>query len=314
MHGWFLPALGLALLGGAGFTMVEARLPRPRLITPVLLLVMLVDVLLFNELQNPLAFARRSFDELYASPLRAFGAQVAATQPPVERLYGAPLAAVGYRNHELQSHVDATYGYNPLELLGYADYAEAAEANPRLVDGLAATHRLSVSPTGSVSIEVNPSALPFAFFARHVTVVADDAATRGLLVDLNPAEETIVVGQMPAVVDAAPSAREVGLEQQGGDGADATIHYRAAAGGLLRIAIPFYPGWHAAVAGRELPVLEVDDALLGVVVPAGEGDLRVWYAPRYFWPGAVVSTLAAVASVAALVIGFARWRAVRRTS
>ena len=32
------------------------------------------------------------------------------------RLYGPPLAAVGYRNHALQSHVETTYGYNPLEL------------------------------------------------------------------------------------------------------------------------------------------------------------------------------------------------------
>ncbi len=41
------------------------------------------------------------------------------------------MAAVGYRNHPLQSRVPTTYGYNPLELAGYAEYADAAEANPR---------------------------------------------------------------------------------------------------------------------------------------------------------------------------------------
>ena len=75
MHGWFLPGLGLALLGGAGFGILEARLKRHWLAT-LLLLVMFGDVFSFNELQNPLAYARGSFDALYGAPLRAFSAQV----------------------------------------------------------------------------------------------------------------------------------------------------------------------------------------------------------------------------------------------
>jgi hypothetical protein len=80
-----------------------------------------------------------------------------------------------------------------------------------------------------------------------------------------------------------------------------TIHYRAAAPGLLRIAIAAYPGWHAAANGAELPVLTVDDALLGVVVPAGEADLQLWYAPRFFWPAAAISLVASLACLAALI-------------
>src|SRR5207244_6762277 len=140
-----------------------------------------VDTWTFNQLLNPIAFAREGFDTLYGVPLRAFAAQVNNAQPPVERLYGPPLAAVGYRNHPLQSHVETTYGYNPLELAAYADYAEAAESNPRLVDALAATHRLSESTAGDVTIQSNPSALPFVYFARRVTSVPDAASARSSL-------------------------------------------------------------------------------------------------------------------------------------
>ena len=286
MHGWFLPALGLALLGGAGFGTLQARLSRKWLAT-LLLIVMFGDVLTFNELQNPLAYARQSFEALYGAPLRSLDVQVEAAQPAVERLYGPPMAAVGYRNHPLQSRVETTYGYNPLELAGYADYADAAESNPRLVDGLAATHRLSVTAAGGVTIQSNPNVLPFAFFARRLISVPDAASARASLDGLNPAELTVVIGPLPAV-DNDPSASATVLER--GDD-HLTIHYRAGSSSLLRVAIPSYPGWHASLNGVDLPTLTVDRALLGVVVPAGEGDIHLWYAPRYFWLGAAISPL-----------------------
>jgi hypothetical protein len=295
MHGWFLPALGLALLGGAGFGIIQTHLSRPWLGT-LLLIVMFGDVFAFNELQNPLAYARASFDALYGGPLRSLAVQIEAAQPPVERLYGPPLAAVGYRNHPLQSHVETTYGYNPLELAAYADYVDAAESNSLLVDGLAATHRLSVDAAG-VTIQSNPSALPFAFFARRLTSVPDAASARASLDGLNPADQTIVIGPLPAVTP-DPLANATVLER----GEDTlTIHYRAQSSSLLRVAIPSYPGWHASLNAVDLPTLTVDRALLGVVVPAGEGDIRLWYAPRYFWLGAAISALMAAATLTALL-------------
>src|SRR5919199_1836378 len=177
MHGWFLPALGLALLGGAGLACVGARLPPAWGAAP--LAVLFVALFTVNELLNPLAFARGSFDDLYGEPLRSFHAQVAAARPAVDRLYGPPEAAVGYRNHALQTRTETTYGYNPLELAAYAAYAAAAELNPRLVDGFAASHRVN----SDGAIDANASALPLAFFARHVSTVPDERSVRDRLTD-----------------------------------------------------------------------------------------------------------------------------------
>ncbi len=298
MHGWFLPALALAVLGGAGLSIVAARLPQPWLL--VLLAAVFVDVCAFNQLQNPLAFARQSFETLYATPLRAFQAQLRAAQPPVERLYGAPLAAVGYRNHPLQSQVETTYGYNPLELASYADYADAAQTNPRLIDGLAATHLLADDRL----ILPNATALPLVFFARRIVSVADATIARDRLSTLEPAAETIVVGPPPEV-QADPSTVASVLER----GQDhLKIHVRTATANLLRVAIPAYPGWHARLNGVELTTLTVDSALQGVLVPAGEGDILLDYTPRFFVIGAVVSGLAWLICAAALVRGVGRPR------
>jgi uncharacterized membrane protein YfhO len=66
------------------------------------------------------------------------------------------------------------------------------------------------------------------------------------------------------------------------------------------VAIPLYPGWHANLATAELPVRRVDHAFIGVVVPPGTGDVRLSYAPRLFWPGALISGLMLLALALAM--------------
>lgn len=297
MHGWFLPALGLALLGGAGFDCVASFFARAHRswLSGVLLGAMFVDVFVVNQLLDPLAYARQSFDQLYGAPRRAFEMQVQAAQPPVERLYGAPLTAVGYRNHALQDRIPTTYGYNPLELAAYAEYAGAAEQNPRLVDGLAATHRL-IEQDGSSFIQPNPGALPLAFFARQVVSVPDFESARAALAQLDPAQQTIVVGSpLSAQADPSASAEVVARAED-----RLTVHSFSTSANLLRVAIPWYPGWHAASGGTELPTVRVDDALIGVVVPPGDATIELWYAPRFFVAGAAISALASAAALMAV--------------
>jgi Bacterial membrane protein YfhO len=290
MHGWFLPALGLALLGGAGLTSVESRLGRRATIAA--LAIILVDLIAVNQILNPLAYARHGFDELYGAQLAAFQAQVERVRP--QRIYGPPLAAVAYRNHPLQSRVETTYGYNPLELVAYADYVAAAERNARLIAGLAASHQLLEHGR----IEPTEDALPLAYFARRVVSVPDEAAALARLAELDPAEATIVVGAAPEVhADARAAVSVVARAAE-----SVVLHYRSATPNLVRVALPAYPGWHAQLNGVELPLVRADYAFTGVAVPAGEGDVRLFYAPRLFWPSAIISVLALAAAVAALSV------------
>jgi membrane protein YfhO len=272
MHGWFLVALGLALLGGAGMTLVERRVGCRWSLALVVLIV--VDVLTVNQLLNPLAYARQSFETLYGQALADFRAQASGAQ----RVYGSELTAVGYRNHGLQSRVETTYGYNPLELAAYAAYIAATEANPRLISGLAATHQLRDGQVAPLE-----GTLPLAYFAARV-----GSASLLDLADLDPRTTTIVEGD-PSQVQPDPSAT-VAVIDRGLD--QLTVQYASRTPNLLRIAIPMYPGWQARLNDMPLLLLRVDGAFIGVVVPPGEGEVRLSYAPRLFWPGAVISSLA----------------------
>jgi hypothetical protein len=292
MHGWFLPALGLALLAGRGTRVVAHRLGSRW--GTVLLGVVLVDVLVVNQLLNPLAYARGTFDDLYGRALQAFEAQVAAAEPPVQRLYGPPLAAVAYRNHGLQSRTPTTYGYNPLELASYAAYTRAAaEDNPRLVGGLAANYQL----VATARVEPLADGLPLAYFAHSLVAVPDEDAARRALSDLDPATTTLVTGGAPRL-EANPAAA-VTVVARDEDGL--TLRYTSATPDVLRVAIPAYPGWNASLDGRELTLLTLDVAFIGIEVPPGQGDVHLWYAPSVFWVGALLSLVALLS--AAVVYG-----------
>jgi uncharacterized membrane protein YfhO len=67
---------------------------------------------------------------------------------------------------------------------------------------------------------------------------------------------------------------------------------RAQSRGLLVLSEVFYPGWRATVNGKDARIYEVDGALRGLVIASGESRIALWYSPRSFWLGALLSVAA----------------------
>ena len=80
------------------------------------------------------------------------------------------------------------------------------------------------------------------------------------------------------------------------------IHYQSATASLLRVSNAYFPGWIARSGGQDLAVLPVDYALMGVVVPAGQGDVVLDYHSTYFFAAGIVTLVALLACVALLVL------------
>jgi hypothetical protein len=304
MHGWFLPALGLALLGGSG---VDWVLRHPRVLrlrwlyaaAAVALALLWVDLFIFNALLNRLGYSRVPAEAQFELPIRSLQRELATVQGQVGRVYGDPMTSIGYRNHPLQVGIEATYGYNPLELALYSDYEGTASDNPRLIDGLAATHRIVIDRDGMLRAEPNPTALPLAYFPPRIRAVPDAAAALQALATLDPARETLVYEPVPPLQPAEGATATVVVRAD-----DAMrIRYSSPTPNLLRVGIPRYPGWRATLNGSELPTLTVDYALLGVLVPPGEGEVHLHYVPRFFWPAAAMSTVALLAALFVLAHG-----------
>jgi hypothetical protein len=300
IQGWFLVAFGLALLAAAGGNWLFARWRIPYLgimVTAVLF----ADVWYWNSLNNPLAYARASFEELYGAHEEIGRKQVAASQPPLTRFDGPRLlAALGPQDHPLDLKLEATYGYFALEPAVYQEYAEAMERNSKLRDGLNASRFLNMT-TGS--LDANPSVLPRAYFPKTVADVSSSFESRQALETLDPrAQSVVLLPHSPIRQDAAATASVASYDEQ-----SYRIRYRAASPSLLKLSVAWYPGWRATLNGGDLPVVRVDHALMGAVVPAGDGEVEFHFHSNYFATGLAITLMAAVG------LGLLAWRAPGRT-
>jgi len=292
-HIWFVIALGLALFAGAGFDIVLDRWTQPWLALGVLLL-LFADLYYWNSAVNPLAYARTSFQQAYGKGEKLFETRIAANQPKLTRFY-APYASAtfGPLNDPLLSHAETTYGYNPLELRRYHYYLDVAKQNPKLLNSLGASRILDPR---AAALKPNPAALPRAFFPRRVIGASSEADVLRRLETLDPAAEAVAVLDDPPRQDSGATTEIVEYAE------DAySIRCHAARPSLLRLAVPYYPGWRVTVDGANAGLLVVDYALMGVVVPAGDHEVRFDFRLNHFVPAFVVSELTLLAVVMLLV-------------
>ncbi len=70
----------------------------------------------------------------------------------------------------------------------------------------------------------------------------------------------------------------------------------------LVVSESWYPDWHASVDGKDTPVLRADHALLGVVLPSGAREVRLWFDSAAYAQGRLVSGFALLLT-AGLLLG-----------
>ena len=292
VQGWFVAAMALALLAAAGSDWLFARWRMPSL-KVALVVIVFADLWYWNSLANPLAYARNSFASTYGANEEAGGRKVAATQPPLTRFDGPRyFAGMGPLDHPLDVKLEATYGYFAMEPAAYDEYAEAMTRNPKLRDGLNVGRVLNVN-TGA--LEPNPAVLPRAYFPKAVEDVGSAAGSKRALEALDPATSSLVsVPHAPIRQDTDAAATVIHSGEQ-----SYSVRYRAASPSLLKLSVVWFPGWRATMGGAELPILRVDHALMGVVVPAGTGDVEFRFRSNYFPAGRAI-TLVSVLGLAAL--------------
>ncbi|MBZ5675235.1 MAG: YfhO family protein [Acidobacteriia bacterium] len=280
---WFVPALGFALAAGSGAAWAAEKMGQKRL--PFILMVIIAaDLWHFNMYKSPLVYASSiTFEDLYAKRQENFEARIREVkQQPLYRLWMSnPSIAIGPLDGPLIARTEVSWGAGLLELNRYAEYARAVASNPRLLHGLSANYL--VDPRGR--LEVNPSALPRVSVPPRIT-----SGAYAELAALDPSQGSVVEGLTRNVIQQQPSELTVtGYRED-----FYQIRYSAPAEMLIRIAVPYAPGWTASVDGAPTAVLPVDYALSGVMVPAGQHQLMLQFRPEHFLLGAGLSIAAAI--------------------
>ncbi|MBN1953752.1 MAG: YfhO family protein [Anaerolineae bacterium] len=221
------------------------------------------------------------------------------------------------QNYGMALGLESVFGYDPLELARYHRLTTSVP-DPRAraydllhVRYLAAWGEMDF-PAGEdaprllgqrdgVWVYERPTALPRAWLVHQVEVLEGEA----LLARLNepgfdPRSVALLEQEPGCPLAEADEAEGVLTVERGNNRLE--LEVAAAAPGLLVLSEPYYPGWRATVDGEPLPLLQVDYALRGVCVPAGEHRIVLTFLPPSLLIGLAVSLLAL------LLVGWAGWR------
>jgi hypothetical protein len=181
-----------------------------------------------------------------------------------------------------------------LKLSRYSDFVLAMKSNPALRKDLNVSRWLDGS-TGDV--HVLPDPLPRANFPQELIPVKTPDESKQRLAGLDPTRQALVPPGMNVTAQDARGTAGVDEFTAG----HYRIHYQCATTSLLRVGNAYFPGWTARMSNKDLPVLPVDHALMGVVVPAGHGDLVLDYHSTYFVPAACISLVSLLVCIGLLV-------------
>lgn len=284
-HSMLLAVLGLIIL--AAFGMERVRL-RSRMVLPVLATVFALDLAMFNMIWSPTVYAKGSYEQVYGPSTQWLKDLVKPPLPAGERL-AAPKRWVFFypAMAPFDEKIETTFGSNSLILTPYFQYVEALAKNESLMTVLGVSRYFD---SNSWTVRAHAPVLPRFHVPRQVRVVdGDESILRSLATEDLSSTALLTrrdVGDINVTQD--PDARFTSIEATE---ARYELQMTASSDSLLRIAIPYYPGWQATVSGAPARILRVDHALMGIVVPKGAHWIRLQYTPTYLAWGAVVSLL-----------------------
>ena len=229
-------------------------------------------------------------------------------------------------NSWVQYHLESIEGYDPLQLLDYSRFFRVIakdkyndevgrfsqiinKASAPYLDALNVRYFLAVSPKtdekasaltsqlisqgflkafedGSVVIYQNPNALKRAYFIHKLIFVADKSEMGRILdgPEFDPTSQAIIIGEP---FDISNTKTEV-LSMSHGDN-EVGIGVKADGESFLVLADTYDSGWKSYINGQISKVYQVNGALRGVRVPAGDSRVVFKYEPDSFKNGILIS-------------------------
>lgn len=151
--------------------------------------------------------------------------------------------------------------------------------------------------TSGMKVYKHPEAFPRAW-AVHQLRQARDAAEGNQIINTRLAElhNMAFLLQPPPAVETCGSPDDVQLGEHAPNAV--RVQARMACKGMVILSDVFFPGWHATIDGNPAPIYEVNEAMRGVVVPAGNHTLTFRYRPFSVVAGFLLTLAGVVGAIA----------------
>lgn len=139
--------------------------------------------------------------------------------------------------------------------------------------------------------------LPRAFLVASAEVPPPGESVLDNLCQLDPKKSCLVDDNpIPGAAEYQP------LTAQRSSPGDITLPFSNTEAGVVVISEVWHPDWYATDNGRRVDIRRVNYNFLGIPVPPGSHNLRVWYRPWDFYLGLAVSAAAALVILAASLL------------
>ena len=148
-------------------------------------------------------------------------------------------------------------------------------------------YTLAYDAPGPLAVYRNPDPLPRAWLVPTAQVLADEEAVLAALKQpsFEPLHVVVMAQQYDLLPDSAASAEPpssrldgpVSILSHSDNEIVMAVHAQKA--GYLVLSEVWFPGWLATVNGEPAPVWRANYTLRALPVPAGELQIRLWYAP-----------------------------------
>jgi hypothetical protein len=235
-------------------------------------------------------------------------------------------------NGYLIQHIRSHLGYDPLKLARYQALLDSAPSYFDCVYDLlnikymVATGPFEFQENGprldvvferqGLKMYWRPNVLPRAFVVHDAQIIlSDQEALAALHTAGFEVGRTVTLPAAPpcSLEPVVPSAGET-AQVVGESPNHLELTTRSEATGLLVLSEVDYPGWQVRVDGQPAQVLRADTTLRAVCLPAGSHTVRFDFRPRDLVVGGIISCLALVVVMGAVIGGLMSARRARATS
>jgi hypothetical protein len=198
-------------------------------------------------------------------------------------------------------------GYHPAKLSIYQDLIEHQLSKfPQslpIVNMLNTKYIIQKDQTGKDQVYTNPDALGAAWFVKGIKYEPTPSDVMNALSSLNPKDTAILFSADQKLVSVSlqtDSTATIRLSKNDND--EVTYQANSTTNNFAVFSEVFYDkGWKATVDGKETPIVRTNYVLRGLVVPAGNHQIRFEFHPASYYTGEKISLIAGIIICLALL-------------
>ncbi len=156
-------------------------------------------------------------------------------------------------------------------------------------------YTLAYDAPGPLAVYENPDPLPRAWLVAGAQIVPDEESALAALLakSFEPSESVVLLranGRSP-VEGSVAQGMDAPISVHAYSENEMVLTASAERAGYLVLSEVWYPGWRATINGAAAPILRANYTLRALPVPAGELEIRMWYAPESWRRGLMLFAL-----------------------